>query len=126
MVLPCRDLRGTATGNRSTRPLSEVDPGVLIYVRKPVTTISRITTICPGNTPCFLGINVTTETFRFRLFSFYHRVPTTGPGLALDPLFYYEDDPHIPTLIGDDFNTHSPSWSDDGTQVSPWATVLED
>jgi hypothetical protein len=59
----------------------------------------------------------------FQAINMYH---DTDHHSSLDNILNIETDPHIPTIIGSNFNTHSRTWSPLGIQPSSWADNLEE
>jgi hypothetical protein len=97
---------------------------VAVFYRKCLTSSCTFSPIHSISSYHSIGLDVTSSSFHLHLINFYHHVPSSSH--SFEPLLLLPLDPHIPTLIAGDFNTHSLFWSIPPQASSPWAPVLEE
>ena len=97
---------------------------VMLYKRKRATFFNVVARPDLAAHNCLQIIDVISEDQTVRLINFYNDVRDPSARRTLFRLDLHE--PHIPTVVCGDFNTHSPSWSLPGATPSPWTRDLED
>jgi hypothetical protein len=98
-------------------------PRVATFVHRSVSQAMTVTTVPESMSYHSIGLTLTHDTLTLTLLNIYHHVIDHNP--TLDFITGLRLDPSIPTIIGGDFNTHSPLWSPHTCHASPWAPILE-
>ena len=80
----------------------------------------------PMASPSSMVLSVITGKETLTLVNVYHHVPREGGGHALPHILSFSLDPLMPTLFMGDLNTHSPAWSLEHSDPSPWESELVD
>jgi len=97
---------------------------VMIYKRKTATFFNVVARPDLAAHNCLQIVDVITDDQTLRIVNFYNDIRDSSARQALFQLDLQE--PHVPTVVCGDFNTHSPSWSLPGATQSSWARDLED
>ena len=101
---------------------------VVTYVKTFIDRSVAVTNLLshPMASPSSMVLDVVTGDETLRLVNIYHQVPREGGGHALPHILSSSLDPLVPTLFMGDLNTHSPAWSLDHSDPSPWESDLVD